>query len=81
MPTVLSEDGFRLIIYFNDHLPAHIHAIKGGGEVRIELGNDENPPSILDISGDISNKEVAKALYIVKENQLELLAKWREIHG
>jgi hypothetical protein len=32
------------------------------------------------MKSQISDKDVAKALYLVKENQAKLLAKWREIH-
>jgi hypothetical protein len=80
MPTILREQGFRVVIYPNDHLPSHVHAFKGSGEVRIELGDEESDPSLMSITGQISDKDVVKALYLVKENQAKLLAKWREIH-
>jgi hypothetical protein len=80
MPTILRQQGFRVVIYPNDHLPSHVHVLKGDGEVRIDLGNEELPPTLMTISGDISDKDVAKALYLVKENQAALLVKWREIH-
>jgi hypothetical protein len=81
MPTVIRQDGFRIVIYTNDHLPAHVHVIKANAEIRIQLGSEGESPQLLTIDGDISNKEVAKALYLVKEHQIELLNKWREIHG
>jgi uncharacterized protein len=81
MPTILREQGFRAVIYSNDHLPSHVHVFKGSGEVRIELGDEESDPSLMSITGQISDRDVAKALYLVRENQAELLTKWREIHG
>jgi hypothetical protein len=80
MPTILREQGFRVVIYPNDHLPSHVHVFKGSGEVRIELGDEESDPGLMTITGQISNKDVVKALYLVQENQAKLLAKWREIH-
>lgn len=80
MPTILREQGFRVVIYPNDHLPSHVHVFKGSGEVRIELGDEESNPSLMTIAGQISDKDVAKALYLVKESQAKLLARWREIH-
>jgi Domain of unknown function (DUF4160) len=80
MPTILREQGFRVVIYPNDHLPSHIHVLKGSGEVRIDLGDEESDPSLISITGQISDKDIAKALYLMKENQAKLLAKWREIH-
>jgi hypothetical protein len=67
-------------IYFNDHLPPHVHVFKGGGQVRISLGGETERPELIQIEG-MSNKDVAKALEIVTEHQLELLEKWKEIHG
>ncbi len=80
MPMILREQGFRVVIYPNDHLPSHVHVFKGSGEVRIELGDEKSGPSLMTITGQISDKDVAKALYLVKENQAKLLAKWSEIH-
>jgi Domain of unknown function (DUF4160) len=62
------------------HLPSHVHVLKGSEEVRINLGDEETVPNLMIVSGQISDKDVAKALYLVKENQAKLLAKWREIH-
>jgi Domain of unknown function (DUF4160) len=83
MPTIVKRDGFRVVIYPNDHDPAHVHVIKNSGEVRIHLGNKDlsEKPYLITVEGDISNKDVAKALNLVCEYQSELLIKWSEIHG
>lgn len=81
MPTVLRQDGFKVVIYLNDHLPSHVHVLKGSGEVRIKLGSEEAAPSLMAIFGNISDKDVAKALSLVKEHQAQLRAQWRKIHG
>ncbi len=78
MPTIFRQDEFRIVIFPNDHIPAHVHVFKSGAEVRIELGNDE--PILLSIEGKIGSKDLAKALNLVVEYQIELLEKWREIH-
>jgi len=28
MPTIIRQEGFRIVIYPNDHFPAHVHVIK-----------------------------------------------------
>lgn len=81
MPTILRQNGFRVIIYLNDHLPSHVHILKGGGEIKIDLGNSKSKPKLIAIVGAIKNQEVAKALELVTDNQAFLLAKWKEIHG
>jgi hypothetical protein len=90
MPTIIRQDGFRIVIYPNDHLPAHAHIIKADGEVRIDLGSvtidlssgEESLtlPSFIDVTGKISDRDVKKALSLVKEHQKKLLDKWSEIH-
>lgn len=87
MPTIIRQDGFKVVIYSNDHIPAHVHVLKGSGEIRINLGyvsrkEEETtiPPSLMTVTGTISNKEIAKALGVVQKNQARLLTRWSEIH-
>jgi Domain of unknown function (DUF4160) len=80
MPTVLRKDGFAVRIYFNDHLPPHVHVFKGGGQARISLGSETENPQLVEIEG-MSDKDAAKALSIIIEHQVELLQRWEEYHG
>ena len=81
MPTVLRKDGFRVVIYPGDHLPPHVHVLKTGGEVKIEVNLPGQPPVITSVSPGMNNQDVAKALKLVTQNQPLLLAEWRRIHG
>ena len=76
MPTIIRQDGFRIVIYTNDHLPPHVHIFKNDAEVKIELVE----PRVFSVEGKIGNKELAKAFNLVIKHQVELLEKWREIH-
>ena len=80
MPTVLRQDGFLVRIYTNAHEPAHVHVIKGNGEVKINLIGAEEQPTIVKV-WNMSNKEVAKAHALVMEHQAQLVEVWEEIHG
>ena len=80
MPTIIKQDGFRILIYPNDRTPAHVHVLKADGEVRVDLGTEKIAPSLMSVRGKISDKEVMRALSLVTEYQIELLAKWEEIH-
>ena len=80
MPTVLLQDGFLIRIYTNDHEPAHVHVIKGNGEVKINLIGTEDHPTIVKV-WNMSNKDVAKAHALVMEHQAQLVEVWEEIHG
>jgi Domain of unknown function (DUF4160) len=37
MPTVLRFEGLRVVIYPNDHRPAHVHVIEEGNEAVFNL--------------------------------------------
>lgn len=75
MPTIIRENGFRIVIYTNDHEPPHIHALKAGTEARIFL----DPVSLWD--SNMKSKDARQAVEIVEANHDILLEKWYEIHG
>lgn len=79
MVTVLREGGFRVVIYKDDHEPAHVHVQKDG-EIIINLVGAEGGPEVRSEFGS-TNADVRKALRIVKREQAALLARWQEIHG
>lgn len=80
MPTVLTKDGFKVRIYPNDHLPAHVHVFKASGEAKINLLGENGCPEFISVSSGMSDRDAIKALEIVVANQLELLEKWKEYH-
>jgi hypothetical protein len=43
MPTALRLDGLRVVIYPNDHRPAHVHVIGADGEAVFNLNCPEGP--------------------------------------
>ena len=74
MPTIHREDGFDFRLYPNDHHPPHVHVFKGGEEFLIELGN---PPVLREERGQLSSKEIRRALEIVAEQLEKLMDAWR----
>jgi hypothetical protein len=80
MPTVLRKDGFRVVIYFDDHLPSHVHVhvLRAESEVKIDLGSKTEQPTVLEYRGD--RRDAVKALQLVN-HQSDLLEAWRQIHG
>jgi hypothetical protein len=67
-------------MYTDDHEPAHVHVIKAGQEVVIDLGSQESRPSIRENKG-MSKKDERRALVITGDYQVYLLEKWEEYHG
>jgi hypothetical protein len=78
MPQVLVQNGFRVMIYPNDHRPAHVHVYKSGLVV-IRLNNRRTPPSIREVVG-MSRKDTRDALLLVTEHKEALVKEWRKIH-
>ena len=80
MPTIYRKSRFEVIIYLNDHRPAHVHIFKAESEVVIFLGNEQAPPQVRENIG-MSRRDERAALILVGEHQTEFLEEWRRIHG
>jgi hypothetical protein len=76
MPTVLMIDGFRLIIFSNDHPPAHVHVKQAEGGAKVSL----NPVEITEY-WKLNPRQLRRIEDIVSDNQDYLLEKWNELHG
>jgi hypothetical protein len=76
MPTVLRVDGLRVVIYPNDHPPAHVHVLGPGWVVVIDLIE-------LDIREAIGcdEREARRVLRLVADQQEALMDAWRRFHG
>lgn len=46
MPTVHRFDGLRVVIYPNDHRPAHVHVMGNGCEAVFRLNAPDGPPEL-----------------------------------
>jgi hypothetical protein len=79
MVTVLRAQGLRVVIYVNDHDPAHVHVF-GDREAKINLLGAGSSPKLVWADG-MSRGEIRRALRIVTDEQTALLARWEEIHG
>ena len=79
MVTVLRAQGLRVVIYVNDHDPAHVHVF-GDGEAKINLLGTAGSPLLIWADG-MSRGELRRAMRIVTEEQTALLAQWEKIHG
>ncbi len=80
MPTVLRLGGLRVVIYPNDHRPAHVHVKGAGGEAVFILHCPVGPPELRENYGfklaDLGGIERA-----LTDNLADLCAEWSAIHG
>lgn len=79
MVTVLRAHGLRVVIFANDHVPAHVHVL-GDGEAKINLLGADGAPHLV-WADKMSRGEVRRAVRVVVEQQAFLLARWEDIHG
>lgn len=77
MVTVLRQAGFRVVIFTDDHQPAHVH-VYGDGEAKIQLEGPNGVELIWAVG--MKTSDIRKALSVVDENRAELLAQWRRFH-
>lgn len=79
MVTIYRAHGLRVIIFTDDHEPAHVHVF-GDGQVKINLIGPDGDPSLVWAQG-MKGNDVRRAVQIVQDQQEAFLARWREIHG
>jgi hypothetical protein len=77
--TVIRSSGFRIVVFVDDHEPAHVH-VYGDGEAKINLIGPDGLPELIWAVG-MKRSEVRRSMAIVLENRDALLARWKEIHG
>jgi hypothetical protein len=80
MPSVGARiDGLRVVIYLNDHRPAHVHVMGDGCEALFNLDCPEGPPALRENYG--FNAAKLRRILAGLVAQLALLcAEWRRLH-
>ena len=79
MVTIYRSHGLSIVIFTDDHEPAHVHVF-GDGHVKINLiGGDGRPELVL--ARDMKRAVIRRAMQIVIDNQAAFLERWRDIHG
>ncbi|MBZ5509135.1 MAG: DUF4160 domain-containing protein [Acidobacteriia bacterium] len=80
MPTVLRFSGLRVVIYLNDHRPAHVHVIGRGSEAVFNLNCAAGPAELRENYG-FSRRELSHIQTVLTKHLEELCRSWEEIHG
>jgi hypothetical protein len=77
MITVHRAHGLRIVIFLDDHEPAHVHVF-GDGQAKINLAGGGVE---LVWTDGMTRGDVRRAMRVVIEERERLLARWRDIHG
>jgi hypothetical protein len=80
MPTVLRIGALRVVIYPNDHRPAHVHVIGNGHEAVFEMKPALLKPLLRENYG-FSRRDLAAIERALAANRAVILAEWERIHG
>jgi hypothetical protein len=80
MPTVLRLGSLRVVIYPNDHRPAHVHVIGQGSSAILNLNCPDGPVSVRANFG-FSERQLHGIQAKLLEQIAELCKAWEEIHG
>jgi hypothetical protein len=80
MPTVLKIGGLRVVVYPNDHRPAHVHVIGQGHEAVLELNGSKHTVTLRENYG-FGRRELARIERALLTNLALLLSEWEAIHG
>jgi hypothetical protein len=80
VPTVLRLGGLRVVIYPNDHRPAHVHVIGADHEAVFDLGCPNGPVELRENYGFRSGR-VLEIVAALTESLGDLCQAWEEIHG
>jgi hypothetical protein len=79
MPTILRIDGLRVVIYFNDHSPGHVHVIGTDREAVFELGCPDGPVVLRESFG-FTTRQLRHVVEQLAAAQTLLCDAWEDIH-
>jgi hypothetical protein len=79
VPVALRIDGLRVVIFVDDHEPAHVHVF-GDGECKITLGDDPDSIRVTYAIG-VSAGERRRAVRAVRASHAFLTERWATLHG
>lgn len=80
MPTILRIDGLRLVIYPNDHRPAHVHVIGPDGEAVFFLNCPNGPPELRECFG-FKRTDTNRIRNELSDVLATLCEEWSRLHG
>ncbi len=79
MVTIYRANGLNVVIFVDDHEPAHVHVF-GEGQAKINLIGSDGEPALIWADG-MKRNDVRRAMRIVTEQRALFLSRWMELHG
>jgi hypothetical protein len=72
MPTIALFDGLKIEMYFDDHLPPHVHAKYAENEILVTIREAAV------YAGYLPRKQLKQVQQYVSDNQEKLLERWQQ---
>ena len=79
MPTLFELDGHRVVIFLNDHAPAHVHVL-GEGRAKFMLGHGPKDVRLVEVDG-IGVAVLRRVAAAIAARHAECLQAWERLHG
>ena len=80
MPTIFRFAGLRVVIYVNDHRPAHVHVIGHGCEAVFRIDCREGRISLRENYG-FGRSDVTRIDNELKHHRDRISREWEKVHG
>ena len=80
VPTVMRLGGLRIVVYPNDHRPAHVHVIGRGCEAVFNLNCPLGPVELRENFG-FPSRELSHIFDVLTVGLEDLCRAWEHIHG
>lgn len=80
MPTVMRIGGYRVVIYLNDHRPAHVHVLGGDGSAVFPLNCYRKPVELRESQG-LTRIEARRICLLLEDAVQALCSEWRRYHA
>lgn len=74
MPLIKSFGSFRVLMFFEDHNPPHVHVTAADFEAQVAIASGQI------LEGDVPAKFRRAALDWIAEHKVELMQNWEELH-
>lgn len=76
MPTIFEIFGLRFFFFSEDHLPIHVHVVKGDEDAKIEI----EPDIKVVYNHGLKPKDLKKALKLAELYKEEIIETWNKYH-
>lgn len=77
MPTVFEIFGLRFFFFSEDHLPIHVHVVKGDDDAKIEI----EPEIRVIYNHGLKAKDLKRAVELARLYKDEIIEVWHQYHG